>query len=170
MGRPPEGNELIEGQGGGYKSNATRGCIQVLKPHHTAMARMFAVGLQPGEVATLTGFTPSQISVIQGSPLFQAAVAKIQDMLDEGAVAEVHDQLQGMAPRAAEVLDEDLNFMPLCTADRKLRQTAAIDILNRTGYKIPERVEHAHAHILKDARDMPTAELATDVLDVINAD
>ena len=170
MGRPAEGNELIPGQGGGYKSTQHGGPLRQLKPHHHSMARMVAVGLPPGEIAALTGFSPGQISKIQGSPLFQAAVARLSEGIEEAAVASVQEELRGLAPRAVEVLDEDLNFMPTCTQDRKVRQAAAIDILNRTGYKIPERVEHAHAHILKDARDMPTEQLATDILDVINAD
>ena len=168
MGRPQEGNELIPGQGGGYKSTQYGGPLRVLKPHHNNMARMVAVGLQPGEIATLTGFSPGQISKIQGSPLFQAAVARLSEGIEEDAVAQVQDQLLGMAPRAAEVLDEDMHFMPLCSQDRKIRQTAAIDILNRTGYKVPERVEHAHAHLVKDVSEMETKDLAIDVLDMIN--
>jgi len=170
MGRPTEGNELIPGQGGGYKSTRHGGCLQRLKPHHFGMARMVAVGMTPGEIAVLTGFTPGQVSKIQGAPLFQAEVIRLRDDIDEGAVANVQETLQGMAPRAAEVLDEDMNFMPLCPQDRKLRQTAAIDILNRTGYKVPERVEHAHAHLYKAAKELPTEALAVEVLDIIQND
>lgn len=170
MGRPQEGDELIPSQGGGYKSTRHSGPLRVLKPHHKSMARMVAVGLPPGEIAALTGFSPGQISRIQGSPLFQAAVNALSDSIEEAAVATVQEELRGLAPRAVEVLDEDLNFMPTCPQDRKIRQTAAMDILNRTGYKVPERTENAHIHLHKEVRDLPTEELARDVLDMVNND
>jgi hypothetical protein len=170
MARPPEGNELIPGQGGGYKSPQLK---KHLWPHHIHMARMVATGATSSEIQVATGFSAGQISRIFGSPLFQAEVARLTDTIDEVAVYQVQEQLKQMSGRAIEVLDEDLNRPATTPQERQLRQRAAFDILDRAGYgkrEDPQLHLHAHKHFVKDAEEMETQELLADVLDLASGE
>lgn len=172
MGRLPEGDEFKESEGGGYKSTRNGRALKRVMPHHRAMARHVAVGTPPMQICMLTGFTPGQMSVIMGSPLFQAEVARITEDIEEGALANVQEELKGLGPRAVEVLAEDMERSPVTAQDAKIRQSAAMDILNRNGYKAPETGARSdrHIHFHGDAKEMSTPDLSNDVLNLINVD
>ena len=131
MGRIPEGN-LEEG---GYKSPS----IQHIWPHHRSMARLFIEGLQPSEVARITGFSLGQVSRILGSPAFQVELNRLAEAAD-GNAAQAAQILLEHAPRAACVLVDDLyQEVEGDNKARNSRQNAARDVLDRTGY--PKRSE-----------------------------
>lgn len=167
MGRIPEGS-LEEG---GYKSPK----IKHLWPHHISMARMFAAGCQPEDIARATGFSAGQVSRILGSPAFQAELNRLMEAIDDAEVRSVRAELIEMSKRAVEVLDEDLN-MEVPTLDaRRIRQSAAFDVLNRTGYKdkmagLRDLHLHKDTHIHQNPKDMTNEELQDDVFDLIKAE
>lgn len=136
--------------------------IGYLWPHHRSMARMFAEGLTPTEVAAICGYTPGQITRILHSPLFQAELKRLEEGLEETS-REIDLEIKLMARKAVEVLDENLNSE---TTDRKLKTQTAQDVLDRAGYgKKPDAAEHRHlhAHIHKQVQDMPQEELYKEV-------
>ena len=140
--------------------------ITQLWPHHRNMARMFAQGMEPGEVAAATGFSGSQISKILGSPLFQVELSRITAMVEYEGV-KVSREIKQLAKRATEVLAENLYGAEI---DRKLKTASAFDILDRAGYgkKIEVKPQkHAHLHLHKQVKEMDQRELLGEVMDMI---
>ena len=143
--------------------------ISQLWPHHRSMARMFLEGMQPGEVATVMGFSSGQITRILHSPLFEAELARLESQAEQEAVS-VDGELKKMAARAIEVLDENLQAENI---SRELKTKTAFDVLDRSGHskKIdPQRHLHLHAHAHKKVGDMEQVELYETVEDLINED
>ena len=125
----------------GNHSNNLTPTISQLWPHHRSMARMFVEGMQPGEVAVATGFTPGQITRILRSPLFEAELARLECQA-EGESMSVVAELKKMAGRAIEVLDENLQAANI---SRELKTKTAFDILDRSGHtKRVDPQRHLH--------------------------
>lgn len=153
----------------GRHSNNLTPTIGQLWPHHRSMARMFLEGLQPGEVALVTGFSPGQITRILHSPLFQAELMRLECQADDVAV-NVGSDLKRMAVKAVEILDENLHSQNL---DRVLKTKTAFDVLDRSGYgkrQDPQRHLHLHAHAHQKVKEMEQVELYEAVEDMINED
>lgn len=145
-------------------TEATR--ISQVRPWHRAMARMVAAGGRPGEIAESFGYSPCQISIIIGSPLFQAEVARLEAQADASAV-NVRQDLQLMSGRAIEVLDEALETPVKDWQDRAKRIDAAFGVLDRAGYgKKDQPQEHKHLHLHAEVKQMSDEELLKDVLDL----
>ena len=104
--------------------------IKDLYPRHRAMARYVAVGVPNSELALRFGMTAAQISRIVNSPVFEAEVKRLTDQIDE-EVVDIRKDLELLAPRAVEVIDEQLNYPG---TDDKVRQRAAFDVLDRCGH------------------------------------
>ena len=163
MGRIPEGT--IEE--GGYKSPS----IEHLWPHHRSMARLFIEGLQPSEVARVTGFSLGQISRILGSPAFQIELGRLSEMADGNAATAAQIILEH-APTAACILVDDL--YQDCDGNDKARasrQTAAKDILDRVGIaKRAEPVNGGKGNTLTqiNINQMPTKDLFSEIMDMVS--
>jgi hypothetical protein len=107
-----------------------RDAVTSLMPHYQAMARAVAFGgARIQDVAMRFGMNAHHVGVIMNSNLFRAEVARLQKMLEEGAL-DVNKELMLRVPRAIEVVDEEL-FQPVRSA---ARTKAAFEILDRTGY------------------------------------
>lgn len=162
MGRIPEGDE----EEGGYASPS----ITHIWPHHRKMARMVTAGMQPSELAAVSGFSLGQISRILGSPLFQTEVARLESAADDIAV-DIHLDLQKLSSAAIENLDEDIHMDITTPEERKIRQTASFDVLNRAGYAKKERPTfgalHLHKHDEVHIAKMSDKELLDDVMDLV---
>ena len=153
----------------GAHSNNLTPTISQLWPHHRSMARMFLEGMQPGEVATVTGFTPGQVTRILHSPLFEAELARLESQAEQEAVTVV-GELKKMASRAIEVLDENLQAGNI---SRELKTKTAFDILDRSGHSKridPQRHLHLHAHAHKKVGEMEQVELYEAVEDMLQED
>lgn len=142
--------------------------IKYLRPHHRSMARLFVQqGLTPTQLGAAFGFSPSQISIITNSPLFQVEVARLESMSDLGML-DIGMELKSLQPRALEVLAEDLHRPGV---DAKLRNNTALEILDRTGYGKKEDVQrhlHLHGHLHKqEVAEMDKKELYNEVLDLV---
>jgi hypothetical protein len=163
MGRVPEG-AIAEG---GYKSPK----ITYLWPHHRRMARLAASGLTPGEIKTVTGFSEGQISRILGTPMFQAVLHSLEKRADEQAV-DLREDIKRLAEIAVENLSEDLSMEIADRGDRKIRQEASKDILDRAGYRKSDRPIHGDLHLHKHdhVHEMSDEELRDDVLDLVKTE
>lgn len=153
---------------GAHSKNLTP-TISQLWPHHRSMARMFLEGMQPGEVALVTGFSPGQVTRILHSPLFEAELARLESQA-EVEVVSAGGELKRMASRAIEVLDENLQAENI---SRELKTKTAFDVLDRSGYSKkldPQRHLHAHAHVHKKVGEMEQVELYEAVEDMLQED
>jgi len=136
------------------------------------MARMFLEGMQPGEVASVTGFSPGQITRILHSPLFEAELARLESQA-EIEVVTVGNELKKMASRAIEILDENLHSQDEVVVSRELKTKTAFDVLDRSGHGKrldPQRHLHAHAHVHKKVQEMEQVELYETVEDLLQED
>jgi hypothetical protein len=130
------------------------------------MARMVAAGARPGEIAESFGYSAGQISVISGSPLFKAEVARIESQAEAESVS-IRQDLQLMSVRAIEVLDEALETPVEGWQDRAKKIDAAFGVLDRAGYgKKEQPQEHKHLHLHAEVKKMSDEELLKDVLDM----
>lgn len=153
----------------GAHSKGLTPTISQLWPHHRSMARMFLEGMQPGEVATATGFSNGQVTRILHSPLFEAELARLESQAENKTVTVV-GELKRMAGRAIEVLDENLQAE---NVSRELKTKTAFDILDRSGHSKrvdPQRHLHLHAHAHKKVGEMEQVELYETVEDLLNED
>ena len=162
MGRHPEGT-VAEG---GYKSPE----ITHLWPHHRKMARLAAAGLQPGEIASLTGFTEAHISRILGSPAFQAILGELELRADAQAV-DLREDIKKLATLALENMAEDVTMPIEDRKDRQVRQKASTDILDRAGYRKQDKpVGDLHLHKHTHVEKMTKEELRDDVMDLAKSE
>ena len=136
------------------------------------MARMVVEGLRPEEIAGLTGFRPSHISRILGTPAFQAEVNRIEAMMEEDGM-DIHKEIRTLAENAVEVLSQNINAQAVSDADKNRQQKAAFDILDRAGFgKTETHVSknlHLHADI-KDVRKLTTEQLQEDISDLLESE
>ena len=156
----------------GAHSKGLTPTIGQLWPHHRHMARMFAEGATPGEVAVVTGFTPGQVTRILNSPLFEAEIMRLESMA-ELETTNVNGELKRMARRAVEILDENMNADDNSAVSRELKTKSAFDVLDRAGYGKKEGVhrhEHLHAHMHRKVEEMPTEQVYEAITDMLNED
>lgn len=103
--------------------------IERLNALYQCMARDYALGLRPGEIAHKYSMTPAYISKIVNSPLFLKEVERLSNGLDNATI-EVDKELKLMQARALEIIAEDLYTREAS----KKRTKVAFDILDRTGF------------------------------------
>ena len=109
--------------------------IKQCRPIHVAMARSYILGsFSPTELAKIYGYTPGQISRIIGSPAFQAECARL-DRQSELVELDMAKSIKAMSERALEVLDEDLEIEPESGDLRRIRQNAALEVLDIAGIR-----------------------------------
>jgi len=106
--------------------------IKRISERHHMVARMLARGAAPGEIARLTGYDPSRISVLQQSPAMQELIALYRTSIDE-EFAPIIESLAGMSKdaigRIRERLEEEGDKLPV----RDLISAAELG-LNRVGH------------------------------------
>ena len=130
---------------------------------------MFAEGMQPGEVALVTGFSPGQITRILHSPLFEAELMRLESQMEVETI-NVSSDLKRMATKAVEILDENLHSEEL---SRELKTKTAFDVLDRAGFgkkNDPQRHLHLHAHAHRKVQEMEHTQLYEAVEDMLNED
>ena len=154
--------------------------INQLKNHHRSMARdIIAMGeIRNMDLARIYNMFPSQISIIVNSPVFIAELARLEDMVEE-SICDVREDLRLLAPRAKQVITEELykeddQVTPMPLAERKMRLSTAFDILDRdSGRKkhgdSAAKEVHFHTHQeLHITKDMSTEDLQRDVFDLLS--
>lgn len=96
---------------------------------HRRVVALEAAGYRPGEIAEITGLTPSRVSIILNDPradLDRKSFAK--KVVDR--VQDVQLQISLHAEEALEEIVDEMRSSP----NEKIRQTAALSILDRAGY------------------------------------
>jgi len=140
--------------------------LQYIRPHHRKMARMLVGGVRPSEIAMILGFTTAQITHVLATPHIQIEVARLEAMSDEIAV-DMRLDIQRMAQDAVEIMDEDLHMPITNRFERKLRQDAAKDILDRAGVrKSGASAPQRHLHLHQNVKDMSDDDLRDSVFDL----
>ena len=146
-----------------------------LRFHHTHMAHLFATGMTPTEVAEYTGFSCAQVTKILAAPLFQKEIQRLQKEAELKSI-DLREALGSLALKALCNLDEDLHMSDgkepneMTTAERRMRQAASFDILDRIGLGRKELHVgelHLHKHDEKHIHSMTEAELRNDVLELL---
>jgi hypothetical protein len=109
--------------------------IQKARVHHRSMARCFvAGGKRPGELAKAFGMTPAHVSRILGSPAFQSEVERVEEQA-ELANLDARKEVQVMAMKGLENLEDDLWMEIEDHRSREIRQKASLSILEMAGIK-----------------------------------
>ncbi|KKL10668.1 hypothetical protein LCGC14_2553530 [marine sediment metagenome] len=155
------------------KGAETLGPLKQVRPWHRAMARAVATGARPNELAAMFEYSQTQISVIMGSPLFEAEVARLEAQADGSAVSLRTDLLK-IGERAAEILDreteKDFHADGTRLNEKEVSRQVQISfgVLDRIGHGPkaeppkggPDLHLHQHVHVDK----MSDAELYRDVI------
>jgi len=117
-----------------------------LSSRHRAMMRYLISGKPQGEVAELFGMTPSRFSIICNSPLFKAERTQMETEIggqfveNEGGKVHRDAVREKLMQEALASLDTVIALRDGATSER-VRQLSALEILDRAGYKAPERIE-----------------------------
>ena len=134
--------------------------IKKMMPRYRDLMRRIVCGQNRRQIERELNMTSTNYTVIIGSPLFKAELAKMQieldkQVLDKLSTAKVEDvvdrKLKEASPEAA-----DVNINLLRSSSEKTRQHSAFDILDRTGHKPTE-------HYLAEGSIEIKGEVASDI-------
>lgn len=128
-----------------------------IQPLHEAVVVYAAVGLPKKRIAELTGYSVEQIGRILRSELVKLRFSEIRKEFTEQAL-DVSEILQRHAPSAAMVMVEEMNT----ASSSKDRQSAAKDILDRSGHSVVQRSVNVHMDYSDLVREVDE-EIAIDV-------
>lgn len=125
---PAELENLIRGKGSSVKK---------FRDSHHRLARLFASGLRPGEVAELGGYSLVRVSTLYGDPAFKELIASYRNSVDVSwreSVDEYYEVINSNRTLAARLINDKLSEAE--PEDLPLNQLVAIhaDAADRTGY------------------------------------
>lgn len=94
----------------GPRGSTPKSLARISASHHS-VARCLATGMKPNQVALVTGYTPTRISVLQHDPAFSALV---EDYRTEArsVFADLADRMNDISLDAIELLHERLQDKP----------------------------------------------------------
>ena len=125
--RPTEGMMTIDSDGRilttGYKTPG----IKRVNEKHYRVGRLKIRGLTHDEIRQKTGYSPTHITRILSNPTVKNEMERYKKRLSESAL----DKLIASTPKAADVLIDDLDITGEDPRLRKLRQSAAIEVLEK---------------------------------------
>ena len=116
--------------------------IKRMLPRYRDLMRRLVCGQSRRQIEREMNMSSGNYTVIIGSPLFKAELAKMEtelnkQVLDKLSTSKVEDvvdrKLKKASPEAA-----DVNISLLRSSSEKTRQRSAFDILDRTGHKPTE--------------------------------
>jgi len=111
--------------------------LKELRSQHRTVIQMVFAGYKSVEIAERLEMSPVTVSLIIRSPLGQAYLEGLQDKAQE-AVLDVRKKLVSMNSSALKVIERIMN--PAEKAPHSVQLTAAKDVLDRTGFKAPDRL------------------------------
>lgn len=85
--------------------------LKALRQRHHTIARLLAIGTRPGDVASITGYDPSRISILQADPQFRDLVEHYATGEDH-KLADLKDRMSTLSLDALEELTERLDTAP----------------------------------------------------------
>jgi len=121
--------------------------LKQLKTRHREIARLSFQGFSPQEIAERTDMKVTSIYAILKNSLCQAYLDGLNDKADK-QVINVRQELFDMSPMATEAMKGILD--PESAAPYSVIANVAKDVLDRTGYKPPEKHLHAVGHFTAD--------------------
>lgn len=113
--------------------------LKNIKDSHHMLARMFAIGLRPGEVAKRTGYSPTRLSVLRSDPAFIELVEQYKASVDTTWEENVDEYFELMAQnriKTARLINEKLEEAEDDIDKVSFRDLVSIhsDAADRTGY------------------------------------
>lgn len=111
--------------------------LKELKTQHRTICQMSFNGFTNNEISEKLGMSPGTISCILRSPLGEAYISGLHDRVQEQTI-DVRKQLIGMNKDALSAISRILD--PKQKAPFNVQLTAAKDVLDRNGYKAPDRI------------------------------
>lgn len=111
--------------------------LKELRTQHRTIIQMVFSGFKNNEIAERLEMTPSTVSQIIRSPLGQAYLEGLQDKAQE-ATLDVRKKLVSLNKDALSTLERLVN--PREKAAHSVQLGAAKDILDRNGYKAPDKL------------------------------
>jgi len=121
--------------------------LKQLKTHHREIARLSFQGFSPQEISERTEMKVTSIYAILKNSLCRAYIDGLNDKADN-QVINTRKELFEMSPLATramkDILGEETN------APYSVVANVAKDVLDRNGYKAPERHEHIHGHFTSE--------------------
>lgn len=111
--------------------------LKELKSQHRNIVQMAFNGYKNNEIAERLGMTATSVSTILRSPLGQAYLDGLQDRAQE-ATLDVRKKLVSLNSAALHTFERLLN--PREKAPHAVQFNTAKDVLDRTGYKAPDRL------------------------------
>ncbi len=125
--------------------------LTTLKTQHREIARLTFQGFRAEEIAPKVDMALSTVRGIMADPLFKSYVESLDDRADDDVIT-TRKRLAEMNPIALDTIESMLSNTDV-PANVALR--AAESVLDRNGYKPPDRVEHIHGHFTKkDIEDL----------------
>lgn len=124
--------------------------IKELRQSHHMLAKIMAQGLPDAEVATITGYSISRMSILRGDPTFQELLQYYKDMEANQyatARADMHERLASLGFDAIETLHDKLRDDP-DSFDPKTLLLVVEATADRTGHGKTQTVNHQHDHSL----------------------
>jgi hypothetical protein len=149
--------------------------IKKIGERHHMVAKMLARGAAPGEVARLTGYEPSRISVLKASPAMQELIALYREDL-EAEFTPIIETLVGVSKDALnlirERMEEEGDKIPLrdlistfeMGADR-IGHPRAKDVNTNINVNLGDRLEAARRRAREAAQGIIEAEIIEDSSD-----
>jgi len=119
--------------------------LKELKLNHKEIARLSFEGFKPSEIATRTNNKISTVYAILRDSLCKSYMAGLSDRADK-AVINVRERLAEMNISALDTINHMLQKSNIDTTPAAVRLGAANSVLDRNGYKAPEKHEHLHGH------------------------
>lgn len=111
--------------------------LKELRTQHRNIIQMSFNGFKNNEIAEKTGMTASTISQVLRSPLGKAYMDGLHDRVQESTL-DVRKKLIGMNKDALAAFERILN--PNEKAPHSVQYNTARDILDRNGYKAPDKL------------------------------
>ena len=111
--------------------------LKELRTQHRTIIQMVFSGYKNKEIAERMEMSDCTVSQIIRSPLGQAYLEGLQDKA-QSATLDVRKKLVSLNSNALSVLERMMN--PAEKAPHSVQLTAAKDVLDRTGYKAPDRL------------------------------
>ena len=120
--------------------------LQTLKSHHREIARLSFQGLKRGEIAKRVNLSAVRVGQILKDSLLQGYINGLADRADD-QVIDVRKKMAELILPAIQVHELMLDPKRNAHINPALQLKASTDILDRTGYKPPEKSFHHHAVI-----------------------
>lgn len=117
--------------------------LKELKTHHREIGRLRVEGFKPDEIAQRLEMKIQTVYNILRDPLCKGFMDGLADKADACTV-NVRKQLAGLNQYAVKGLKD---LLTLGDTPAATMLGACKDVLDRNGFKAPEKVEHIHAHL-----------------------